>query len=62
MNIIYVPIGMKNKIVRNKQLEYISQSIEHGWVRGGTVTLKDKFGTEVEVVILKFEREIPVFV
>lgn len=62
MNIIYVPIGMKNKTIRNKQWGYIYQLIEHGWVREGVVTLKDRFDTEIDVVILKFEREIPLFI
>lgn len=53
MVVAYVPINPENKYLDEKQKLYVDKLIGEGWNGLGNVELKDVFGTEIKVVVLK---------
>lgn len=52
MVLIYVPIGQKNKLVKEEQETHISKLVGDGWRHEGIMRLGDMFGAPIDVVVL----------
>ena len=53
MVVVYIPINPENKYLEEKQKLYVDKLIGEGWDKLGNVELKDVFGTEIKVTVLR---------
>jgi hypothetical protein len=60
MTRIYVPIGQKNKHIKENQQRYVSKLVGDGWTHEGVTKLKDVFGNEIECVVLVGKDDISI--
>lgn len=53
MVVVYVPIDPENRYLARKQRLYVDKLIREGWKRLNTTVMKDVFGLEIDVNVLK---------